>query len=124
MSRPFAIGISLVYFLLPVLAQVPSGWKQTFPEILEMLVVRRNGEVVLDVRSSSPERWQRELLDRTAPWRMDKVSSNVFRYIVIHEYNRYHSVQLDREQRVLSVFTTHVEEAPLVSSGPGWNRPK
>jgi hypothetical protein len=120
MARLLTIGIILVSFLLPSLAEAPSDRKETFAEIVEKFIVRRNGEVILDVRTSSPERWQRELLDRTAPWRSAGISRGVFRYVVIHEYNRYHSVQLDRDQEVLSFYTTHVEEKPLDASGPDW----
>ena len=124
MSRLSTIGVILVSFLLHSLAQAPSDGKQTFAEIVEKFIVQRNGEVVLDVRTSSPKQWQKELLDRTAPWRMAQISPGVFRYVVIHEFNRYHSVQLDRDQKVLSFFTTHVEESPLVASGPGWTNRK
>ncbi len=53
---------------------------------------------------------------------MARIAPDVFRYVLIHEYNRYHSVQLDRDQKVLSFNTTHVEEKPLNASGPGWNK--
>jgi hypothetical protein len=122
MTRVFKIGIILVSFLLPSLTGAPSDGKETFAEIVEKFMVRRNGEVILDVRASSPERWERELLDRTAPWRSAGISPGVFRYVVIHEYNRYHSVQLDRDQKVLSFHTTHVEQEPLDASGPDWSR--
>lgn len=116
------IGIALVSFLLPSLAQAPPDGKHTFAEIVEKFIVQRNGEVVLDVRTSDSKRWQQELLDRTAPWRMARISPDAFGYVVIHEYNRYHSIQLDRDQNVLSLTTAHADdEPPLSSSGPDWN---
>jgi len=118
MSRLFTIGIILVSILQPSLAEAPSDGKQTFAEIVEKYLVQCNGEVVLDVRTSTLARWQQELLDRNEPWRTVRISPDVFRYVVIHEYNRYHSVQLDREQKVLSFNTIHVEEKPLDASGP------
>jgi len=104
-----------------VVAQATSSDKLTFAEIIEKFLVQQNGEVVVDVRTSTPQRWQRELLDQTAPWRA-ALSPGVYRYIVIHEYNRYHAVQLDQNQKVLSFITVHVVEKPLASSGPAWKK--
>jgi hypothetical protein len=121
MTRLFWTAIIFGSILFASLAQAPDG-KRTFAEIVEKFLVERNGEVVLDVRISSTNRWQQDLLDRTAPWRGKPVSLGAFRFVVIHEFNRYHTVQLDRGQKVLSFYTTHVEEKPLDASGPSWNK--
>src|SRR5260370_35559596 len=101
MTRLSTIAVILASILLPSLAEAPPDGKRTFAEIVEEFIAQRNGEVVLDVRTSTPKRWQHELLDRTGAWRMAQISPDVFRYVVIHEYNRYYSVQLDRDQKVL-----------------------
>jgi hypothetical protein len=122
MTRLSVIAVIFGSILFASHAEAPSDGKRTFAEMIEKLIVERNGEVVLDVRISTTNRWQQDLLDRSAPWRSKPVSPDAFRYVVIHEFSRYHTVQLDRDQKVLVFYTTHVEEKPLDASGPSWNK--
>ena len=96
--------------------------KKTFEAILQEYVVARNGEVMVDVRISDPARWKQEM-DRAQPWRSSKMPDDAFRFLVIHEYNRYHSLFLDRNLNVLSLSTVHVEgERNMPDSGPRWKK--
>jgi hypothetical protein len=96
-----------------------SRGRPTFQQIVNEFLVERNGEVVLDVRKSDRDRWNQEMLGKRTPWIGSRsLELKTYRYIVIHEYDRYHAVQLDRARNVLWVSTTNVEGDVLDAPGP------
>lgn len=93
--------------------------KFSLESILQEYVIARNGEIIADIRKSAPERWHGGLKNTTR-YRYRKLPSEAYRYILIQEFNRYHSVFLDRDLRLIFLETMHVEGPLLEDSGPEW----
>ena len=69
MIRTLLFVGTLIGLLLCAAAETQPEAKSTFSKIVQKFMVQRNGEVVLDVRTSDRGRWQDELLNRATAWR-------------------------------------------------------